>query len=172
MSWDFDSIPKYVINLDRRKDRWQQFQSVSGYEELQNLRRWPAVDGKLLNLDTEKDISLFTKYNIIRGTRRSHMELNSKGGVGCYYSHVAVWKDFLEKGKTNVGLVFEDDTIVDSNAIARIRNFISSSPVIQNSEMWDICILGPYNGNTKHEPLYQDDTTCIRLMEFQGLVFH
>ena len=61
MSWDFDSIPKYVINLDRRKDRWQQFQNVSGIEELTNLRHWPAIDGKLLNLDEEKDISLFTK---------------------------------------------------------------------------------------------------------------
>ena len=97
------------------------------------------------------------------------MELNSKGGVGCYYSHVAVWKDFLEKSNSNVGLVFEDDAIVDTYTIAGIKNFINSSAVIQNSEMWDFCVLGPYNGAKKHEPLYPDDTSCIRLMEFQGL---
>ena len=172
MSWNFDSIPKYVINLDKRKDRWQQFESVPGREELHNLRRWPAIDGKTINLDTDTNVALFTKYNIIRGIRRSHKELNSKGGVGCYLSHVGVWRDFLENpehAESPVALILEDDTIMDSVAISRINVFIKSSSAIQNSELWDVCILGAYPGHIKHEPLYQDDPNCIRLMEFQGM---
>jgi len=169
MSWDFDSIPKYVINLDRRRDRWQTFKSASGIESVSNLQRWPATDGKNINLDEDTRVSLFTKHNVIREVRRSHMELNSKGGVGCYISHVDVWKHFLEKSTSDVGIVFEDDTILDTNAILRIKKFINSSPVLQNYEMWDFCILSPYYGNKKHEPLYIGDDNCIRLMEFNGL---
>ena len=169
MSWDFETIPKYVINLDRRRDRWTKFTTTPGIDALSNLQRYPAVDGKLLNLDNDPRISLFTKYNIIRGTRRSHMELNSKGGVGCYISHVELWKKFLETSDSEVGLIFEDDTVADTAAIERIKSFIDSSEVLQNYEMWDFCILSPYLGNKKHEPLYPGDTTCYRLMEFTGL---
>ena len=169
MSWDFESIPKYVINLDRRKDRWMQFQNTSGIDKLTNLRRWPGRDGKTINLDTDTNISLATKYNIVRGTRRSHMELNSKGGLGCYYSHTDVWKDFLEKSDKDVAIVFEDDTILSVDAVSRIKQFIDKSPVIKNTDMWDFCILSPYKGNKKQDPLYNDDPTCIRLVEFQGM---
>ena len=169
MSWDLDSIPKYVINLDRRKDRWTQFQNGSGFKDLTHLRRWSAVDGKLINIDTDNNISLFTKYNIVRGIRRSHMELNTKGGVGCYYSHVDVWKHFLKTSQSEVALVFEDDIIVDAKSVLRIRKFIENSPVVKNSDMWDFCILGPYSGNKKHEAIHPDDPTCMRLMEFNGM---
>jgi hypothetical protein len=38
MPWSFDEAPKYVINLDRRRDRWTTFQSSTGFEQLNNLR--------------------------------------------------------------------------------------------------------------------------------------
>ena len=170
MTWDFDSIPKYVINLDRRTDRWLQFQSVTGFQDLKHLRRWSAVDGKLINIDEDNNISLFTKYNIVRGVRRSHMELNSKGGVGCYYSHVDAWTHFLNNETSEVAIIFEDDTIVDTTAVERMKNFIEKSPVIQNPEMWDFCILAPTSGAKKHDALYQDDPTCIRLVGFNGMI--
>ena len=36
--------------------------------------------------------------------------------------------------------------------------------------MWDFCILGPYDGNKKHDALYPDDPSCIRLVEFNGMI--
>ena len=169
MEWDLDTIPKYVINLDRRKDRMVSFNSGSGVPMLTNLERWSGTDGKIINIDTDDRVSLFTKYNIIRGIRRSHMELNSKGGVGCYISHVEVWKHFLETSTSEVGLVFEDDVILDEGAVARIKDFIEKSTVLRDSTMWDFCILSPYFGNKKHEPIHSDDPYCIRLIEFNGL---
>lgn len=169
MTWDFDSIPKYVINLDRRKDRWLSFNSASGVKDLQHLERWSGTDGKTINLDTDERVSLFTKYNITRGIRRSHMELNSKGGVGCYISHVEVWKHFLNNSNSDVALVFEDDVILDESAVNRIKGFIDKSSAIKDTNMWDFCILSPYFGNKKHEPLHIDDQYCMRLVEFNGL---
>ena len=169
MNWDLDTIPKYVINLDRRKDRWISFNKASGIPQLTNLERWSATDGKTINIDNDERVSLFTKYNVIRGIRRSHMELNSKGGVGCYISHVEVWKHFLETSTSEVGLVFEDDVVLDEGAVARIKDFIAKSSAIKDTNMWDFCILSPYFGNKKHEPIHNDDPYCIKLVEFNGL---
>ena len=170
MSWDFDSIPKYVINLDRRRDRWNEFQNCSGVESLENLRRWSAVDGKLIDLQSDTKVSMFTKYNITRGERRSHMELNSKGGVGCYLSHVEVWKDFLQKSPSEVGVVFEDDANLTIQSVKNIKDFINSSEVVQNSSLWDFCIFSMFSGFKNGGPMYPGDDKCLRLMEFTG--FH
>jgi len=169
MPWDFDEAPKYVINLDRRRDRWASFQAASGMDGLNNLRRWSGTDGKLINLDTDNRVSLFTKYNIIREKRRSHMELNTKGGVGCYISHIEVWKDFLEKSNSEVGIIFEDDALVDIPALNRIKDFIEKSDAIKTPELWDFCILAPHRGSKKHGSMYAGDNVCMRMMEFTGL---
>jgi GR25 family glycosyltransferase involved in LPS biosynthesis len=170
MSWNFDSIPKYVINLDRRRDRWNEFQNCSGVENLENIRRWSAVDGKLIDLQTDTRVSMFTKYNIIRGQRRSHMELNSKGGIGCYLSHVEVWKDFLQKSSSEVGIVFEDDTNLTIESVKNIKDFINTSEVVQNSSLWDFCVISMFYGFKNAGPMYPGDNKCLRLMEFTG--FH
>ena len=169
MPWSFDECPKYVINLDRRRDRWATFQTSTGFETLHNLRRWSGTDGKLINLDTDNRISLFTKYNIIREKRRSHMELNTKGGIGCYISHVEVWKDFLEKSNSDVGIIFEDDALLDLSAVKRITDFINNSDAIKDPNLWDFCILAPHNGSKKHGSMYPGDDVCLRMMEFSGL---
>jgi len=169
MSWSFEKAPKYVINLDRRRDRWESFQLSSGFEKISNLRRWSGTDGKLVNLDNDNRVSLFTKFNIVRSVRRSHMELNTKGGVGCYISHVEVWKNFLEKGDGEVGVIFEDDALIDLKTLARLETFINTSDVIKNSDLWDFCVLAPHSGNIKHGAMYPGDDTCMRLMEFTGL---
>ena len=170
MSWDFDTIPKYVINLDRRRDRWNDFQKSSGIDLLTNLRRWSAIDGKLIDIQTDTKVSMFTKYNVIRGERRSHMELSSKGGIGCYYSHVEAWKDFLQKSQTEVGLILEDDANITIDAIRKIKKFIESSEVVQDPSLWDFCILSMFSGFKNSGNMYPSDTQCFRLMEFAG--FH
>ena len=109
------------------------------------------------------------RYNIIREKRRSHMELNTKGGIGCYISHIEVWKDFLEKSNSEVGIIFEDDALIDLSAIKRITDFINKSDAIKDPNLWDFCILAPHNGSKKHGSMYPGDDVCLRMMEFSGL---
>lgn len=168
MSWDLDNIPKYVINLDRRRDRWQQFQSQPGLNSFTNVRRWSGVDGSTLNIDSDKRISLFTKSNIVKGERRSHTEVDTKGGVGCYLSHVAVWQDFLNS-PSEVALVFEDDVRIDAQAAARLKQWIAGSPVIRNTDLWDFCILSPHGWSKRGGPISPDDPTCVELKQFTCL---
>lgn len=98
------------------------------------------------------------------------MELNSKGGVGCYLSHVEVWKDFLQKSSSDVALVLEDDANITETSINNIKNFCEKSEVIQNSKLWDFCIVSMFDGFKNAGPMYPGDTSCFRLMEFAG--FH
>ena len=176
MSWDLDKIPKYVINLDRRRDRWQHFQAQPGLADFPNIRRWSGVDGKLLNIKNDTRVSLFTRSNIAKGQRRSHAELNTKGGVGCYMSHVNVWEDFLN-GSSEVALVFEDDIILTKDSAKILKTWLKGSPVMQNHEMWDFCILAPHQYLTlphldtkRSGPLYNGDPTCFRLERFTSML--
>ena len=167
--WSFDSIPKYVINLDRRRDRWQQFQSEPGVSEFTNIRRFSGVDGGRLNIDDDKRVALFTKNNIAKGERRSHAELNTKGGVGCYLSHVGVWQDFLNSS-SEVALVFEDDVKLEKGTAKRIQNWLSASAVMQNTDMWDFCILSPSGRAIREGLVSPDDPTVFNLKQFTCMV--
>ena len=170
MSLTFDSIPKYVINLDRRKDRWYSFQNTKGFSDLKNLQRFSAIDGTNLRIEKDERISMFTKVNVIRGIRRSHNELHTKGGVGCYLSHVAVWQDFLKNSNSEVAIIFEDDAIVNTQAIQNIKYFLENSKTIQNTDLWDFCIFAPYMDSIKHGPIQHNDPLCLKLIQFAGLI--
>jgi len=176
MSWDFDKIPKYVINLDKRTDRWKHFESQPGLPDFQNIRRYSAVDGNALNIDNDKRVSLFTHLNILRGERRSHWDINTKGGIGCYMSHVNIWEEF-QNSQYEVALVMEDDIILSKDSANTLKTWIKESKVMQNTDLWDFCILAPTKGietSSKDRkplmPLYKDDPTCIRLELFNCMV--
>ena len=81
----FDRI--YCINLDRRPDRWAQFQTDYP-AELPRAERWPAVDGNIC-----KPPSWWP---------------SSPARYGCYASHLGVIEKCLADGVESV-LVFEDD---------------------------------------------------------------
>ena len=176
MSWDFDKIPKYVINLDKRTDRWKHFQSQPGLPDFHNIRRYSAIDGNALNIENNTRISLFTRLNITRGERRSHSEINTKGGIGCYLSHVNIWEEF-QNSQDEVALVMEDDIILSKDSADTLKRWIKESKVMQNPALWDFCILAPTkniqtSSNDKKTviPLYKDDPTCIRLELFNCMV--
>jgi GR25 family glycosyltransferase involved in LPS biosynthesis len=82
----------YVINLDRRPDRWEQLKTDAEAIGLE-VTRWSAVDGKT-DIDLEK-------HRI--GTRTS-----KTSGIACFFSHIGVYRDALAKGYEKV-LIIEDD---------------------------------------------------------------
>ena len=169
MSWDLDTIPKFLINLDKRQDRLKKFMNGTGVKDLTMLKRISAVDGTTINIDTDNRVSIFTRYTITTNERRSHMELNTKGGVGCYISHVEIWRNFLEHYDSEVGLVLEDDLVFNEKNVKDIRSYIDNSPILQNTDMWDFCILGAYYGTKYHESVYPDDNNCMTIMKFEGM---
>ena len=115
-----EDLPCVCISLARRSDRWKRFEAQPELRALPNLRRFNAVDGKKIDLMTDKRVSVFTKKNILTHSRRSHHELDSIGGVGCALSHIGVWREFLDSGSPYM-LVFEDDAIVYPGLVTSVN---------------------------------------------------
>jgi glycosyl transferase, family 25 len=90
---------KYVINLKRRKDRYNEFKNrCSKYFDSDLIERFDAIDGKEVKQD-----ELF--LDVLK-------KCTSKGVIGCFLSHVGIWEKVI-KDETlkddDIILIFEDD---------------------------------------------------------------
>lgn len=95
---NFEKIFKksYVINLDRRTDRWTNAKVELEKAGITNFERFSAVDGK----------SLTTKYNFKPSDSMSDAQM--MGHIGCTLSHYGVLNKAREDGLDKYA-VFEDD---------------------------------------------------------------
>lgn len=139
--WSVDHVQTYCINLDRRQDRWAAVMAQPGVEKFPNLQRFPAVDGKTIDLETDKRISTLCRYNIKNATRRSHDMLDSIGGVGCALSHIALWTKLVNSTE-NVFLVLEDDILIKEEQWDNVRMLFARDPKLADSTTWDIWSIG------------------------------
>lgn len=96
-SYNIDNVFNnvWVVNLDRRNDRWNRSR-----ERLQEkgiiAKRWSATDAQ--------SDEFLKKYNEISTKKLS------KGEVACYMSHQKLWMNIYNSGEP-VALIFEDDLI-------------------------------------------------------------
>lgn len=150
----------YVINLDRARDRLHRFKKRYGVCDVaatRQLIRYPAVDGRRVNMAehlTDKAL-----YEVLRAEREGHRTKHyqlTRGGVGCYLSHVSLWRDILESDK-DAALIFEDDAIMAKNIGGIMRRL--HVPVDA-----DIVLLGYYCNKC-------NNTACgvVRVRRFFGL---
>ena len=174
--WSVDTVQTYVINLDRRRDRWEALEAQPEVRKIPNVQRFSAVDGKTLNAETDSRISVIGRYNIKNFTRRSHDMLDSIGGVGCALSHITLWQK-LAASDQEVFLILEDDLIVRDGMWGRVRTAFAKYPWLADTSKWDLWSLGniacnsaigTFNGGddlSNHK--YED--TWVQCKEFLGL---
>jgi GR25 family glycosyltransferase involved in LPS biosynthesis len=118
----------YCINLKNRPDRWKRFSSQPAFTEIQKefqFERIDAVNGKDINIQNDKRISVRTRRNILLQNRRDHEDIDTPGAVGCYLSHVLVWKKFLQTSE-DYCIVFEDDAAIPNTFVPRFKNALRS----------------------------------------------
>lgn len=113
------------VSLARRPDRWTRFSDQPEVARLPQLERFEAVDGKKIDVINDKRINFLTRRNILYKTRRSHEEIDSAGAIGCSLSHIAIWREFLESGRSHA-LIFEDDAVVPPGFVAAINKALQS----------------------------------------------
>lgn len=134
----FDQI--YLINLDRRPDRLERFMNSLDNSDMKDMKvlRMNAVDGSEIDI-TRVPLSDTAKGELKQiettGFRSKHYQL-TRGAIGCYLSHIKVWKDIVEKGHKN-GLVFEDDVTLPENMYARMMSSMKGVP-----DDWDVLLFG------------------------------
>ena len=125
MPIDINKIPIFCINLDSRPHRYKKFSMQPGAKEiLPKVQRFPAVDGYKIDIFKSPDISLPTKLNILRKSRRSHGDIDSLGAIGCSMSHYQIWQKFLA-GEAAHCLVLEDDAWIPEGFTGEIAGVVA-----------------------------------------------
>lgn len=133
---DFDI---YVINLKKNKERLDFFMNEYNKSDLKNipLNVFPAVVGKeldLINYVTPAAYKQILTTEVLKN-RRFHYEL-TRGAVGCYLSHLNIWKKIAESDK-KFGLIFEDDVMIATDFLERMLIGLQNVPTD-----WDIYTCG------------------------------
>ena len=99
----------FVINLDRRPDRWSSVSKSLTKAGFRNIERVSAIDGKLIDSENLKNLLHPEVYPELGKIRKNHEDLGSTGAVGCSLSHYKVWNQIIEQNKP--ALVVEDDLV-------------------------------------------------------------
>ncbi len=120
-------LPIAVINLAHRADKWQAIAGRMAAIGLSKLIKVPAVEGARLSLEAMAPL-LGQPAALIEAAPRSHFTL-TRPAVGCFLSHLAVWRWVIEKNLPRV-LVFEDDAnpAADFDPV-RFRSVLHSIPI-------------------------------------------
>jgi GR25 family glycosyltransferase involved in LPS biosynthesis len=125
LSLGFDKI--YVINLDRKPERFKAAAQELEAVGISPVDRYPAVDGKTLNL-------------------QSKIERLTPGMIGCFQSHLQILKEAVEKDYDSI-CVFEDDVVFTDGFTDYMKEAIAQIP-----EDWQFIYLGcqEYGGFGDH----------------------
>lgn len=135
-------IHSWIINLDKNKDRLNQSMAYYNASDLSiiPIKRYSAVVGaNLAPEDYLSDFALTEFYETKkRGYRKRHYQL-TKGGIGCFLSHINLMKQLVKDNKNDIYLILEDDLKIEDSAYTQISKVLANPP-----NDWDMILLG-YN---------------------------
>lgn len=99
----------YVINLDRRPDRWETVSKSLHRAGFLDVERVSAVDGQKINSAQLQKLVHPSVFPHLGQVRARHEDLGSVGAVGCYLSHYKVWSMVAQSNQP--AIVVEDDLL-------------------------------------------------------------
>ena len=120
------STPVYVINLDRRPDRWKDARR-NLLPHWKNFIRYPAIDGQALK---HEDANM----RIFDGNKFA----NRRAVSACALSHINLWRQLSEDQCHDNYLILEDDIEFCQDFDLRLQEVLQ----IIDRISWDIIFLG------------------------------
>lgn len=147
-------IKIFVINLSSNHKRWQSIQQQLQDANVTNFERFPAVWGKML--ETSPDRELVDDY-ILEKAKKSAREFHwdhNLGSLGCYLSHVKIWK-VIEKENDDLFIVCEDDVAIPRDFLDRLNFVLENAP--PHWGYLNIGITGQIIRNIKHPTFKSND---------------
>ncbi len=143
----------YCINLEDNKDRFLLVDSMAKNADL-SLTRFDAKDTrgvKFLHYKSMIHPIAYNKlYKTISNNERKKDEDLTPGAIGCYLSHISLYKEALKRGEKTI-LVFEDDTQIPKNFKEMFLKKLKNLP-----EDWDMFLLGWWSTSKKNKKLSSD----------------
>lgn len=146
-------VEYYCINLEKRPEKFQKLQQIVGTDL---LKRFPAIDGKLLDLNL-LDERVFTKHYI------NHVKENEKhrGHLGCSFSHYNMLNHIVNQNKNSLYVIFEDDAVLEKHWKENTLNAIERLELIDPH--WDIFVLGFQCSYNYMNDCHANDTSSFLL---------
>jgi GR25 family glycosyltransferase involved in LPS biosynthesis len=123
LEWPFELLPMYVISM--RPERYNgMIQRMQNWAPLLTL--FPATDGRKIDYGVWKH-------------RLNTTDVLTRGRIGCYESHVRVWKCIVDSRLPHA-LVLEDDAniVYTQDTIDRLQQMIRELEHVE----WDIVYIG------------------------------
>ena len=140
--YPFASAPMFIINLDRRLDRLGETVRLLNEKGFMHLTRVRATDGNAEWDSLQRIVQDEAIKPIYDGYRTAHHQL-SKGGVGCYLSHLKLW-NYLVKSDHEAFIIFEDDTMP---TLSRTQLMTKLEKVPDD---WDFVLFGAIYDNCRN----------------------
>jgi GR25 family glycosyltransferase involved in LPS biosynthesis len=159
MAKSLQDLKVYVINLDRRQDRWERVLSNLKQSGFRNIQRVSAVDGKLIDTKDLKNIVHPGVFPHLGAIRKRHEDLGSVGAVGCALSHYKVWSLIVESNTP--AIIVEDDMLC--------HPYIQQSHLAQNAvslSNFDFVLLA---ANIREPNLLQTPSKAQQIIPYHGL---
>ncbi len=123
-------LPMYVINLDRREDRWSYMKKLLS-NQWNNYQRFPAIDGKQLH--QKEDGSVWDSKRCVLDRQRRHLFANNDFGsrrsvIGCALSHIHLWQKLIQETQKqhNMFCILEDDSLLCDNFSELFNNLLNN----------------------------------------------
>jgi GR25 family glycosyltransferase involved in LPS biosynthesis len=92
------------------------------------LNKFSAIKGSELTELNQDTITIGALYDIsVPNYRRTHAELGTKNAIGCYLSHVILWKQLVESDKEGY-LIFESDALCSNGLTNYVDTFNKKYP--------------------------------------------
>lgn len=128
----------YVINLDRRPERYKVVKKILDENGFPFVKRFSAIDAskipkQYIDSIITNDVKRYLDKDIKIRTEHSQV---TKGAIGCYLSHINLWNKLVNSDKEYM-LIFEDDADIVGHLIDVISDIINS---IKNNNI-DIFLL-------------------------------
>jgi len=126
----YPNMKTFVVNLDRRPDRYESFLNNSSKLDFLNFKRFSAVDGKKLK-STRQLQQIF-----------EHNDYQMRVGlVGCAMSHISLFINLINETDENIDsyLILEDDIEFQPDFEKKFKYFYGQ---LQKTSNWDLAFLG------------------------------
>lgn len=157
-----DVTQSWVINLLKNRKRLQQFNKYYMSSDIRSipLKTFNAINGQEINVEKYVTPKAYKQilFSETHGYRVKHYEL-TRGAVGCYLSHVSLYKKLLEDKKHKYYIIFEDDAQFQPEIMEALSIYMDSLP-----SDWDLFELG-----TIHQEIFRIEKYFTKLKVFWGL---
>lgn len=133
------NIHSYIINLDKNKNRYQRtisYYNASDINGVIPVDRFSAIYGKTVVLEDWLDKETIEEIEKVENnnTREYHHQL-TRGGVGCFLSHLELYKRLIKDNEYNGYLIIEDDVQINPEIKSHIDYSLKNIPID-----WDIIL--------------------------------